>query len=262
MKTYNQSNNFDSQQIDNTCPKVPSSNYMLRKVLVGVFFLIVGVVIIGHSLGFFSSYLYHLIISWQMLLIAIGILNILSVRHSLSGVILVVIGGVFLLPRILILPFSIVHLTFPIVLVAVGLFLIVRAFFKPNHEDFHKRFDASVIDYNDDYINEKYVFGGTNMHVISQNFKGGKIEAVFGGGKIDLTGAQLSTEGQNILELELVFGGLEIVIPNDWKITIRTNSVFGAIVEKQTNYQNVIDPTKELIIIGKTVFGGGEIKRI
>jgi predicted membrane protein len=117
------------------------------------------------------------------------------------------------------------------------------------------------MDLSDDFVNEKCVFGEIKLNVISKQFKGGKIEAVFAGGKINLLNAELSTEGKNVLEVDLVFGGIDLIVPHDWNVVIKTNSILGGFSEKRNLYRNAIDPAKELIIVGKTIFGGGDIKR-
>lgn len=258
MKTnYSNQQNLENQTQNYG---IKQTNSTLRSVLIGLVFVGVALLIIGHRLGLISNYAYHLLISWQMLLITIGVINILTWRGAFWGSILVVVGAVFLLPKIFIVPIALSKLSFPIILLLVGVLIILKSLFKKNNINFHKKFDDELIDYSEDYIREKYVFGGTNMQVKSQNFKGGKIEAVFGGGRIDFSMAQLSIQDKVILDLELVFGGLEIIVPQDWTVIIKSQSVFGGIVEKKSPLVQT-DPTKEFIIIGKAVFGGAEIKR-
>jgi len=82
--------------------------------------------------------------------------------------------------------------------------------------------------------------------------------AVFGGSKIDLTNATLSSN-TNEIEIVVVFGGTELIVPSDWNIRIEVFNIFGGFSDKTSPSQ--VDLNKTLIIKGVAVFGGGEIKR-
>ena len=235
-----------------------------RHAVLGILFVIVGAVIIGNRMDFISNNLFHIIISWQALLIGLGLMKLTSKRNIFGGVILIIIGAIFILPKVIAIPVAYGALAFPLVLIAVGLLVIFRSIIFPRyspHHDYHRSFADREMNFSDDYVNEKCVFGGLNLNVTSKQFKGGKIEAVFGGGKVNLLNAELSTEGKNILEVDLVFGGIELIVPRDWNIVIKTNSILGGFSEKYGTMSKDIDPAKELVIVGKTVFGGGEIIR-
>ena len=69
----------------------------------GVLFVAIGILLILENLDFLSYDLSHILISWPMLLIVIGIFN-LSRKATSAGVILIGIGTYFMLPRIFDLP--------------------------------------------------------------------------------------------------------------------------------------------------------------
>ncbi len=66
----------------------------------------------------------HFIFSWQMILIIVGLILMAGKRSA--GVVLIVIGGIFLLPKIFILPGLTFSMFFPVLLVGLGIALIVR----------------------------------------------------------------------------------------------------------------------------------------
>ncbi|HPE75099.1 MAG TPA: hypothetical protein PLC80_03385 [Draconibacterium sp.] len=66
----------------------------------------------------------HFIFSWPMILIIVGLVLMAGKRSS--GVVLIVIGGIFLLPKIFVLPGLTFSMFFPVLLVALGVALIVR----------------------------------------------------------------------------------------------------------------------------------------
>jgi hypothetical protein len=65
------------------------------------------------------------------------------------------------------------------------------------------------------------------------------------------------------LEINAVFGGVELRIPETWHVVSHGQAFFGGYVDETRNYRsaNPTDPaTKSLILTGSAVFGGVEIK--
>lgn len=124
----------------------------------------------------------------------------------------------------------------------------------PNrHSDWKKRFRRA--DLSSDELNEVFVFSGAEKEVHSDNFSGGKIVTVFGGGEFDLSKVK-STAGTIDLELVAVFGGLKLTIPQSWLIKSSIVSIIGG-VDNKTNPSkgnNVV-----LRLNGTAIFGGIEI---
>ena len=112
----------------------------------------------------------------------------------------------------------------------------------------------------DDFIDYVNVFSGGERQIVSQNFKGGKISAVFGGIELDLTKAKLAP-GRNILEIAAVFGGATIIVPDSWYVTIEVTPVLGGFNdERKLHPGRTMDTESQLVIKGAVVFGGGEVK--
>jgi hypothetical protein len=103
------------------------------------------------------------------------------------------------------------------------------------------------------------IFGGGDRIISSQNFKGGRVTAIFGGSKYNMINARLA-KGRNIIDIFTVFGGCKFIIPEDWDIKIDVSSVFGGFSDKRSVRRDVPrDPSKELIIKGVAIFGGGDV---
>jgi len=66
----------------------------------------------------------HFLFSWQMVLIIVGLILMAGKRPA--GVVLIVVGGIFLLPKFLILPGLTFSMFFPVLLVGLGVALIAR----------------------------------------------------------------------------------------------------------------------------------------
>jgi len=126
----------------------------------------------------------------------------------------------------------------------------------------HHGLNRDPINLDEDYIDEVSIFGGTKKKISAQNFKGGKITTVFGGSELNLLDAQLSNE-ENIIDIFCMFGGSALLVPADWTVVVESFIIFGEYADKRPLMSNVSqDPTKVLRIKGFVMFGGGEIKSI
>jgi len=229
----------------------PSTVVATAIVLIGV-----GAILLMNSMGFIPDNLRHIIISWPMLLIAIGTVGIFRRDHNFGTWIIFSIGVFFLIPRIWDIP-DYTGTFWPLILIFLGILLLTRF-----GEIRRKIREVSVTGNqgSDDFFDDVNIFGGGERIYTSQNFRGGKITSIFGGSEIDLTKAKLAP-GRNVIEVAYVFGGSTIIVPPTWNLRIETTAIFGAITDKR----NIMhDPEKQddgiLVIKGAAIFGGGEIK--
>ncbi|KAF0238896.1 MAG: hypothetical protein FD181_619 [Prolixibacteraceae bacterium] len=66
----------------------------------------------------------HFVFSWQMVLIMVGLI-LMAGRRS-AGIVLIAAGGIFLLPKFLIVPGLTFSFFFPVLLVVLGVALVTR----------------------------------------------------------------------------------------------------------------------------------------
>jgi predicted membrane protein len=98
------------------------------------------------------------------------------------------------------------------------------------------------------------IFSALNKSITTHDFRGGRITAVFGGGQIDLKDAQAESK-EITLDIAAVFGGVKVIIPQNWKV----NSIGTAIVGGFDNKTRSSAADVTLIIKGTAVMGGVEI---
>jgi predicted membrane protein len=224
-----------------------------NRAIIGVILVLVGLFLVLRNTGFFPGFIDNIIFSWPMLLVTIGlVITIGSSGGKTSGIIVMAVGAFFLIPHIFRETFD-VNMFWPSIFIIIGIIFI-----------FSKRRGWSSVSTSspsgDDYIDYVHVFSGGERQIVSDNFRGGKVTAVFGGSEIDLTKAKLAP-GVSELELACVFGGTTIIVPDDWNIKIDVVPVLGGFGDsRKLNPGRTIDTTKQLIIKGAVVFGGGEVK--
>ena len=76
-----------------------SQHSRLNTVTTAAVFIIVGLLFLGRNFGIIDSDLFGILVSWQMLLIVVGVVNLIK-RHFFGGVITIAVGAYFLLPEI------------------------------------------------------------------------------------------------------------------------------------------------------------------
>ena len=234
----------------------PVKNKRMKKIAFGVLVLLAGFFLLGFNLEFLPLAWKPIVFSWQMLLIAIGIVSLFGKDSYIPGIILLLVGGIFIIPKFGVLPFSVHSLFIPAILIAIGLIVLFKGF-GPKKPNKHQKITSTMSE--DGYINIETIFGGTKQRIDHQEFKGGKIQCIFGGAEIDLTQAHLAP-GEHTLEISAIFGGATVIVSPDWKIEVRNSSFLGGFDDKRRVIREQVDTSRKLILQVEAIFGGGEIK--
>lgn len=226
----------------------------MKKIVFGMLVVLTGLLLLLFNIEAIPDRYKSIIFSWQMLIIAIGIINVAARESRLIGLILIAVGGFFIIPRFDVVSADFVRLFWPALLILVGIMIIFHRGFKSK---FRVRESKSGLD--EGTIDETNIFGGSKQRLDKQEFKGGQVTNIFGGTELDLSQVSLS-EGENVLEINCIFGGVTMVVPGDWKVVIRVTSILGGFTDKRTHLQTDTQTDKVLIITGAVIFGGGELK--
>jgi len=230
--------------------EIRQQNWKNKTVAFGILVLAAGVALLLRNLGVMDRSVSRIIFSWEMLVIVIGFID--TFGHSkVWGVLLMLVGGSFLIARIYGMPLSFWQVALPTLVILVGVALLFSS------GNFFKRRSVNIVSDSDDAIEEIAIFAGSERSIHSESFKGGKILAVFGGSKLNLSKVVLAP-GVNVLEVVCVFGGVSLIVPHDWNIKVEVLNILGGYEDKRS--VSLVDMNKTLVIKGVTVFGGGEVK--
>ena len=243
----------DNYRDDKPYPRHEHHHLTSNRAIVGVILVLIGVFLVLRNTGFFPGFIDHIIFSWPMLLIAIGlVITIGSSGGKMSGIIVMAVGAFFLIPHIFRETFDI-NMFWPSIFIIIGVIFIFS-----RRRGWNSVSTATQV--GDDYIDFVHVFSGGERKIVSDNFRGGKVTAIFGGSEIDLTKARLAP-GKSELEIDCIFGGTTIIVPDDWNVKIEVVPVLGGFGDsRKLNPGRVVDTSKQLVIKGAVVFGGGEVK--
>ncbi len=229
-----------------------------KRLLLGFVLVLVGSALMLRYLDLIPWDLPYYVFSWKSLLILLGIVLLTSEKNKTTGTILFVIGSVFLLADIFNQEFwEVVRFVIPLVLIIAGVAILIRRQ-SYSKDDINKPGDKNSAD----VINDISVFGGGEKKILSKNFKGGQLTAIFGGSEIDFRKAELA-EGINAIDLLCIFGGVSMRVPEGWQVKTEVNAIFGGFSDERAIMDYPLEnkePEKVLYIKGIVLFGGGEIK--
>lgn len=241
--------------------------HRMSKIFIGIAVLVAGVLLLLRQTG---SEIPHWLLSWPMVLVVGGMAA--AIKHGFRRIhpyVIMLIGLLFLADKIYgnleLKPYI-----WPLVIMIIGLIII----FKPRrkhwrHHRHHWKHNYARDYYyekkkygtmnNEDFLDVNAVFGTVTRNVISKNFKGGEVNAAFGGAEINLS--QADFEGTVELELNQVFGGTKLIVPSHWRIQAEQSAVFGGIEDKRPVMPATsLADNKVLVLKGNCVFGGIEIR--
>jgi predicted membrane protein len=240
----------------------------------GAFIALIGLVFLLDNMNIFpASRLYRF---WPLILIIAGIINLTCRSARFFGIMLLIAGVLFQLSELGVAHFGWGQL-WPIAIIAVGL-LVMWSSYEARHRlaASHSSAatgdatsgDATSPDPSDpnvpdlrNTLNEVAIFGGVERRIVTQDFRGGTINAIFGGVELDLSHAAMQ-QPQAELEVNAIFGGVELRVPDTWQVVSSGQAIFGGYDDKTGSADLPEgDPRRKLLVLtGSVVFGGVEIK--
>src|SRR5690554_1257895 len=156
---------------------------------IGILLILFGVIFLSFNFGWIDDALKWVIISWPMIFIVLSIISLVKKDYT-QGLIMLVIGAFFLLPRIFrAFPeiFSGINSDFaytywPLLLIIVGLIIVLQIGSRRGSFAFgHKRKLSSTSVNSEGRIEKNVIFGGSESIFLDPVFNGGNISAAFGG---------------------------------------------------------------------------------
>jgi predicted membrane protein len=239
----------------------------------GVIVIMLGTFLLFRNLGYISGDVSRWVFSWQSLLIALGAIFLFDRKtdNKNAGLILVLVGGVFLLSKIMDIDLG--RILIPALLIVVGIILFVRASTKGRskvsangsdgwkfYDDKKQPFEKTTLD-GAGCVRQEYLFNGFQEKWRYGKLKNVEIDAVFSGVELDFSQAELAEDVKAAAHIKVssVFSGVNLYVPDDWNIVLQKTGVFGGFTDKRP--QNIpVNKEKTVILELDAVFGGGEIR--
>lgn len=221
-------------------------------ILWGLLFIALGVIIGLNSFGvtdinlFFDGW-------WTLLIIIPCTIELFRSRDKTGNLIGIAVGIALLLACQDILTFDMLwKLMLPGILVIIGLSLVFKdVIFGKKSASFKRSGEKSGQE--DTHF---AAFSSKNIRYDGQAFYGNDLTAVFGSVTCDLRNAVI--EEDVIINANVTFGGIEILVPPTVNVETKSTAIFGGISDKRRI--DTVNTTPTIYISGLCLFGGVDIK--
>lgn len=224
----------------------------ISKILWGVAFIIAGCIIALNAFGiadiklFFDGW-------WTLFIIVPCFVGIFSEREKTGNIIGLIIGVFLLLCCQNVIGFGMLwKLVIPAIIIIIGLKLIFGAI----HSDKATKVLEKSRQNGDNIKISCATFSGQELNLDGEVFNGAELSAVFGSIKTDLRKAVI--EKDCAITATSIFGGIDILVPDNVNIKINSNSIFGGVSDK--NHHPTVQGAVTVYINATCMFGGIEIK--
>lgn len=222
------------------------------RLVFGLLFIFVGAVFMLERAGYIEEPM-DLLRFWPVILMVAGTGKILRPGSSsgrISGLVLLLVGGAFLLDELGLLRWDVWDL-WPLFLVLLGLRLVWQGLTGRR----------SVAADSSTTVTAAAALGGSSRRSNTADFRGGDLLAFMGGCDLDLREAQIQNSPA-VIDVFAFWGGVDIRVPETWVVTVEGIALLGAFEDSTTTayVQEGFEPQQELVVKGLAVMGGVEIK--
>ena len=223
----------------------------IKNILWGIILVIIGVIIGLNTIGitdidiFFDGW-------WTLVIIVPCFIGLFTNKDKTGNIIGLLVGVILLLGMQNIIDFNLIwKLLLPSIIVIIGLSLIFKNTFNSKINNEIKKLN------NKNTKNNEYcaTFSGQRIDFPNEEFKGATLNSVFGSITCDLREAKIKEDV--VINASSVFGGIDIIVPDDVNIKIKSNSIFGGVNNKKKNNE---DKKKTIYVNASCLFGGVDIK--
>lgn len=200
---------------------------------------------------------------WPLIIVLVGLVKFFKEHSRVGGAVTIVVGVLLQLGQLGYMQLSWGTL-WPVILILAGIAMIWSRFEMPRFPTPAATAGMGTVTGASGYetLNEYAMFGGIERRMHTNNFRGGSIVSVFGGVEVDFRTADIEGE-EAVVYVEAIFGGIELKVPERWKVVFQGQSIFGGYSdETRPPLADALGtaPRKTLILRGKAVFGGINVK--
>jgi len=202
----------------------------ISDIILGTILIIIGIIFLGNELDFWKVELFF--DGWWTLIIIIpSALGLFQKGSKLSSALGLIIGMLLLLAAQDEISWKSVGKIFlPSLLILLGLSVI-----------FKKNFTSGKIKRKDNKNSYIAVFSGTEDTISNEKFLGTSIISIFGAVELNLKHAII--EEDVVIDCTTVFGGIDIMLPDNVKVKTSGVPVFGGVENKKQNSKEENGPT-------------------
>lgn len=189
---------------------------------------------------------------WTLFIIIPSLVGLVTEREKAGNIIGLAIGIALLLAARDILEFEMLSkLILPAIIIVIGANLFIKTF---SNKEEREMFETA--ENNGEVRYSTAIFSGKEEKIGAEKFEGAELTAIFGAIDLDLRGAII--EKDCVIKVAAIFGGVDIIAPENVNLKVSSNSIFGGVTNKIKGEFEEGRPT--VYISAFCIFGGAEIK--
>ena len=206
-----------------------------KPIIWGIAIIALGIIFGGNAIGLFNLNVFF-DGWWTLFIIVPSVISLITEKEKIASLGFIAVGVILLLAAQDVFSYDVAwKAILAIFLIIIGLSLIIKTIF-------HSKNDKEVAKKVEDLKNDKTmdsqtaVFSGSDRIYNDEVFSGSNLVAVFGGVDLDLRKAKF--EKDTVIKAFCLFGGIDIKVPEDVQIKIRSGFVFGGVSDDRKGDKN------------------------
>ena len=201
-----------------------------KSIILGVALVALGVIFGGNALGLFSIDIFF-DGWWTLFIIVPSVISLFTEKEKILSLVFLAVGVILLLAAQNVFSYDVAwKVILAVVLVAIGLGAIIKGIFHSNND---KEVEKKIREFDEDKTMDSQVaiFSGNDRVYKDETFSGSNLVAVFGGVDLDLRKAKFTKD--TIIRAFCMFGGIDIKVPEDVQIKMRSRFIFGGAADER-----------------------------
>lgn len=205
----------------------------IKPIIWGIAIIALGIIFGGNALGFFNLDIFFN--GWWTLFIIIpSVVSLITDKDKIMSLGFIAVGVILLLAAQDVFSYDVAwKVILAVFLVAVGLSIIVRSLFHSKNDQEVARKVAEATKDGKTMDSQTAIFSGSDRIYKDETFQGSNLVAIFGGAKLNLKHAKFDKD--TVIKAFTLFGGIDIIAPDDVKIKLKSGFIFGGFSDDRKN---------------------------
>lgn len=228
----------------------------VKRVLWGIVLILIGLLWALEACGvidfnfFFDGW-------WTLFLVVPCLIGLITDHDKRGNFIGLLIGvALFLVCNDILSMEMFWSLLIPTVIIVIGIWLVFGNKLTAKREKARKKAEEKLHEKGERLQEYCATFSSVEVDFHEKLFSGASLTAVFGGVKCDLRNAVF--EGDAVIRVCAIFGGIDILLPENADVNITVTQIFGGVSNKAHCKASENTPTVHLD--GYCIFGGVDLK--
>ena len=199
----------------------------IKPIIWGIAIIALGIIFGGNALGLFNLDIFF--DGWWTLFIIIpSVVSLITDKDKIMSLGFIAVGVILLLAAQDVFSYDVAwKVILAVFLVAAGLSIIIKSIFhSKNDQEVAKKVAEATKD-GKAMDSQFAAFSGSDRVYKDEVFTGSNVSAIFGGVNLDLRNAKF--EKDTVIKAFALFGGIDIKVPEDVKVKLKSGFIFGGI---------------------------------